>query len=180
MSIIYANRVFQLRQLRSIRRTLTDEATCLLVHAFVSSRLDYCNSLLFGMSNCLLNKLQRVQNAAARVTTGKRKFDHITPSLRVSLHCLPIHQRISYKLGLPVFKCLNGMAPQYLKELCIPASTITSRNLRSASKNDLFVPLTRYKTLGPHVFAISGPAFWNYFPEEIKLQGSQSISLKEN
>ena len=61
-----------------------------LVHAFVSSRLDYCKSLLSGIGDGLLTKLQTVQNAAARVVTGTRKFDHITPVLR-QLHWLPVH-----------------------------------------------------------------------------------------
>ena len=74
--------LFQLRQLRMVRSSLTLEAAKTLVHAFVSSRLDYCNSLLYGIGDGLLTKLQTVQNAAARVVTGTRKFDHITPVLR--------------------------------------------------------------------------------------------------
>ena len=76
----------QLRQLRQVRSSLTIETTKTLVHAFVSSRLDYCNSLLYGINNGLLKKLQAVQNAAARITTETRKFDHITPVLRELHH----------------------------------------------------------------------------------------------
>ena len=65
-----------------VRSSLTTETTETLVHAFISSRLDYCNSLLYGINDGLLKKLQAVQNAAARVTTKTRKFDHITPVLR--------------------------------------------------------------------------------------------------
>ena len=64
-----------------VRSSLTTETTETLVHAFISSRLDYCNSLLYGINDGLLKKLQAVQNAAARVTTKTRKFDHITPVL---------------------------------------------------------------------------------------------------
>ena len=70
-----------------------------LVHAFISSCLEYCNSLLYGVGDGLLKKLQAVQNAAARVVMGTNKFDHITPVLR-DLHWLPVRQRIKYKQGI--------------------------------------------------------------------------------
>ena len=73
---------FQLRQLRLIRSCLTIDSARTLVHHFISSRLDYCNSLLVGAADCVIRKLQGVQNAAARLVTGTRKFDHITPILR--------------------------------------------------------------------------------------------------
>lgn len=162
---------FQLRQLRTIRRSLTPEATTLLVHAFISSRVDYCNSLLFGTSAGLQNKLQRVQNAAARLIASKRKFDHITPVLRDTLHWLPIPQRIDYKLSMLVFKCLNGMGPRYLTELLIPVSSVDGRRqLRSAQKCDLVVPRTRCNTLGSRAFAVCGPVVWNSLPCDLRIQ----------
>jgi len=81
-------------------------------HAFISSRLDYCNSLLYGISDGLLTKIQTVQNAAARVVTGTRKFDHITPVLH-QLHWLPVLQQITFKLAMITFKRLNGLVPSY-------------------------------------------------------------------
>ena len=114
---------FQLRQLRLVRGSLTTDSVKTLVHAFISSRLDYCNSLLVGVSGDLLNRLQSVQNAAARMVTGTRKYDHITPVLR-GLHWLPIRQRVVYKVAMLVYKCLHGVAPSYLTEFCRPVSTI--------------------------------------------------------
>ena len=97
----------QLRQLRPVVRSLSVNATKTLVQAFISCRLDCCNSLLFGISDGLLHRLQSVQNAAARLVTGARRCDHITPVLR-QLHWLPVHQReIVFKIaGLvrPFFK----------------------------------------------------------------------------
>ncbi len=77
-----------------------------LVHTFMTSRLDYCNPLLGGCPASSINKLQIVQNAAARVLTRSRKYDHITPIVQ-SLHWLHIKFRISYKILLLACKALN-------------------------------------------------------------------------
>jgi len=99
-----------------VRSSQTSEAAKTLVHAFVSSRLDYCNSLLYGISDGLQTKLQTVQNAAACVVTGTRKFDHITPVLH-QLHWLPVWQRITFKLAMITYKCLHGLVPSYLADV---------------------------------------------------------------
>ncbi len=82
-----------------------------LIHAFITSRLDYCNALLGGCSARLINKLQLIQNAAARVLTKTRKYDHISPVLS-TLHWLPIKHCIHFKILLITYKALNGLAPQ--------------------------------------------------------------------
>ena len=80
------------------------------MHAFVSSRLDYCNSLLFGVTDSLVQRLQAVQNAAARLVSGTRRSEHITPVLR-QLHWLPVRERIEFKIAVLVYKALNGLSP---------------------------------------------------------------------
>ncbi len=87
-----------------------------LILAFMTSRLDYCNALLGGCSACLINKLQMVQNAAARVLTRTRKYDHISPVLS-TLHWLPIKHCIHLNILLNNYKALKGLAPQYLSEI---------------------------------------------------------------
>ena len=77
---------------------------------------DYCNAILYGLPNCDLDKLYSVQKLAARLITGIRKYDHITPLLK-QLHWLPVKRRIEYKIVSLVFKCLQGTAPEYLSEL---------------------------------------------------------------
>ena len=100
---------FYKRQLRSIKQSLTPDATRTLIHAFVGGWLDHCNSILAGVSSQLLQKLQ-IQNAAARLITGARRCDHMTPVLR-DLHWLPIRQRITFKTVVLAYKCQHGMAP---------------------------------------------------------------------
>jgi len=170
--------LFQLHQLRMVRSLLTLEAAKMLVHAFVSSRLDYCNSLLYGVSDGLLAKLQTVQNAAARVVTGTRKFDHITPVMH-QLHWLPVRQRITFKLAMITFKCLRG-ALSYLDDVCIPVSSVVSRwQLQSADSGTLVVPHTR-TTIGRRDFAVSIPATRNSLPVELRTLSLSSQTFVKN
>ncbi len=107
---------FHLRNISKLRNMLSVSDAEKLVHAFMTSRLDYCKALLGGCPASSINKLQVVKNAAARVLTRSRKYDHITPILQ-SLHWLPIKFRISYKILLLAYKALNDLAPAYLTSL---------------------------------------------------------------
>src|SRR6218665_515578 len=158
---------YQLRQLRVIRGSLSTETCMALVHAFVSSRLDYCNSLFAGLSDDRINKLQSVLRSAAHLVLRKEKFDHFTDDLRDQLHWLPIRQRIQYKLGLLIYKCLHGDAPSYLTDM-IPRVGKGSQRLRSAAHGNLAVPPTRTVRMGLRSFAVSGPTLWNSSPVELK------------
>ena len=91
----YVTYVFQLRQLRPFTRSLTTEAAKTLVQAFISCRLDYCNSLLYGVTDNVMRRVQSLQNAAARLITGARRRDHITPVL-CQLHWLPVRWRVEF------------------------------------------------------------------------------------
>lgn len=153
---------YQLRQLRTIRRTLTLDAAKTLVHASVTSRLDYCNSVLSGVANVHLKRLQLVLNASARLIVRNRKFDRITATLRDDLHWLPIINRIEFKTCLFIYKCLHQSAPDYLSQLCIPVASIPGRERgRAAARGDLDIPRTNTKTYGPRSFSIAGPTIWN-------------------
>ena len=109
----------QLRSIAIIRRSITTAACRTIVHALVMSRLDYCNALLYGLPDAQLQKLQLVQNSAARLVTGTRRPEHITPVL-FALHWLPIRQRIQFKLLLLVYRCTHQLAPDYLTDLVVP------------------------------------------------------------
>ena len=99
-----------------IRKFLSRSTAEKLVHALISSRLDYGNSLLYGISNFLMDRIQSVQKAAARVVTRTKKRDHITPVLK-ELHWLPVSMRIEYKLLMFTYKALHGLSPPYMREL---------------------------------------------------------------
>ena len=160
---------YYLRQLRTVRRALTHDSAKMLAHAFVSSRVDYCNSILFGASAHVLRKMQAVLNATARLVCGLGPFDHITPAMRDDLHWLPVRQRIEYKIALLVYKCLHGAAPVYLSDYCVVITETDKRhNLRSISRGDLLQPRTRTHRLSPRSFRYSGPSVWNSLPATIR------------
>ena len=119
-----------LYNLRRIKKFLSLDCPHILVNAFVTSHLNYCHSLLYGLPHNLLCKLQRVQNAAARLICNVGRFSHITPTL-FSLHWLPIRNRIQFKFLLFTYKALNGLAPAYITEL-LKLKTIPRYNLGSS------------------------------------------------
>ena len=106
----------ELRRIGHLRRHLTVDATKKLVSSFVLSRLDYCNSLLAGLPENRLDRLQRVQNNAARLVLGRRGRDHAKPLLR-SLHWLPARARIEYKIFTLCYRSRDSSAPAYLSDL---------------------------------------------------------------
>ena len=107
-----------LYKINKIREFLTEETTKTLIHTFVSSHLDYCNSLLYGIPQYQMNRLQRVLNAAARLTCRLPRFAHVTTAL-FRLHWLPIRYRILYKIALLAFKVLKRTALSYLSDLLV-------------------------------------------------------------
>ena len=155
-----------IRQISSIRKFLTIQATKTLVCAFVLSRLDYCNALLSGCPQHLIDKLQKVQNAAARLILQARKREHITPLLH-SLHWLPIQARIDYKLSVLCYNFFSGSSPHYL------SSTLTvytpRRTLRSSSDTlTLDVPRVRSAKFGERSFSYCASKTWNSLPLQIR------------
>ena len=145
---------FHLRNIAKIRKFLTHRQCEILIHAFISSKLDYCNILLSGLQQSQINRLQHVQTSAARLLTATSRYDHVTPVLR-SFHWLPVSARIDFKILLLVFKVLNGLGPLYLSELLEPY--IPKRNLRSSKKKLLIVSKCNLKTYGYRAFSHRAP-----------------------
>ena len=156
---------YHLRNIGSVRKYLTSDSAAQIIHAFVTSRLDYCNSLLAGIPASSVARLQKIQNTAARIITLSRKLDHITPVL-VQLHWLPVPLRIQFKILLITFKIRLGSAPSYLSDLV--SDYKPGRTLRSASKMLLTVPKSNLQTYGDRAFSIYAPKLWNDLPKDIK------------
>ena len=169
---------YHLRRLRSIRRHLGRDVTARLVSAFVISRLDYCNSVLAHLPASTLAPLQRVLNAAARLVMDLKPRDHVSPAL-YELHWLPISERINFKLCILVHHAINGRAPSYLTELVTSVVDIPGRaTLRSAAKQDLFVPRTRLVS-SERAFSVAGPKAWNKLPVDIRLTTDTKLFKKK-
>ena len=115
-----------------VRRYLNVESTEKLVHALVTSRLDNCNAVLFGLPDHLIKRLQYVLNAAARLVSLTNKYDHIT-RVMMQLHWLPVKERVNFKILLTTFKALHGLNPLYLRELISPYQP--RRALRSSNQS---------------------------------------------
>ncbi|KAI5104189.1 hypothetical protein C0J45_5815, partial [Silurus meridionalis] len=160
---------FHLRNISKLRNMLSISDAEKLVHAFMTSRIDYCNALLGGCPASLINKLQLVQNAAARVLTRSRKYDHITPILS-SLHWLPVKFRIDYKLL--TYKTLNGLATMYLSSLLIRYNP--SHSLKSQNFGLLVVPRIAKSTKGGRAFSHLAPKLWNSLPDSVR--GSDTLT----
>ena len=130
---------YHIRNIRHIRKYLDVKSTETMVHAFITNKLDYCNSLLYGLPDCQIQKLQRVQNAAARIITGIKRYDHITPALK-ELHWLPVQQRIEFKILLLTYKALNNMAPSYITSM-FTMQVQERYSLRSNTSLQLKIPI---------------------------------------
>ena len=158
---------YYLHNLSRIRKYLDKKTTECLVHAFITSRLDYCNSLLYGLPDRLISKLQRVQNAVARLVYKAPRFCHTSPILE-ELQWLPIKDKIKLKVILITFKAIKGAAPNYLQEL-ISFKGNSSYGLRSNDSFLLAQPGRRTLTaLGDRTFAVAAPTLWNCLPVELR------------
>ena len=167
-----ASAFYYLYNIRHIRKYLSHESTERLVHAFITSRLDYCNGLLYGAPEYQIKKLQRVMNASARLVYRAPKYCLITPLLR-ELHWLPVRLRVDFKILLVTLKVLHGVAPIYLKDLVsvLPDSHYQLRR----NNNGILLERPRLrtkKTMGDRAFSIAAPILWNSLPLPIRQETS--------
>jgi hypothetical protein len=156
---------FNIRALRHIRPMLDKTVANTVACSIVSTRLDYCNSLLYGASAHNIQRLQRVQNTLARVVTGTKRRDHIRPVLR-DLHWLPVAQRIEYKVALITHKVLSTGQPQYLRNLATEYKP--TRQLRSEGQRLLAKPTGLSSALASRCFTRASETVWNSLPEPVR------------
>jgi len=164
----------ELRQLRRIRRSVNRDSAATLVHAFVTSRVDYCNAFFAAGPKVTTNKLQQILNAAAHVVTGTRKFDRgLSQLLHTELHWLDVPERVKYKLSVMVHWCLGGCAPQYwrrtvFRSLQLPPGSICILLFR----HQLAVPSHRLST-------VWSSGFCNCRPDDVELTANTPSSCGE-
>ena len=151
----------ELRRIASLRPYLSKKATKRLISALVTSRLDYCNSVLTGLPSEQITQLQRVQNSAARLVLKKKKCEHITPLLK-ELHWLPVKFRCQFKTATLAYRHFDGTLPKYLSDSLHTYQS--SRSLRSSSEKLLLVPKRNLKTVGDQSFSFLAPTIWNSLP----------------
>ena len=126
--------------------------------SLVLSWLDYGCATLAGLPSQLLDRLQSVQNAAARLIFGASQQVHVTPLL-CSLHWLRMPEQIAFRLAVLVYRCLLGTAPAYLSADLLRVSDVGPRQrLRSAMTSALVGRRTQHSTIGDHAFAAAAPA----------------------
>lgn len=154
-----------IRQLRQIRSSLDTNSAIILANSLVTSRLDYCNSLYYGLPDFSIYRLQRVQNALARVVLPFiKRYDHITPALQ-RLHWLPIKERIIFKIATLTFKTLHNHQPSYLNQVIIRHNP--TRSLRTLHQNQLARPTITSEN-GRRSFAYAAPFIWNNLPATLR------------
>ena len=162
---------FELCRLASIRRFLTSTATATVVSAFVLSRIDYCNSLLFGSTHDVTSHLQRIQNYAARVILLLPKSSNIATHLR-SLYWLPVKVRSTYKIACSCYLCHSSTSPSYVADMLQKKPSYTRSN--SCTMPLLNRPAHRKATLGDRSFSFASSSVWNSIPNDVRCAPSLS------
>ena len=158
---------FQLFKIGEIRKYLSVDTTATLVHSLITSRLDCANAILYGLPEKQLDRLQRIQNSAARLVVKVGKHEHIRPIL-TKLHWLPIRERIVFKILIMTFKILINRAPHYLQALIAERKT-EGHALRSNECLLLDVPLI-LPARSQQAFSVAAPVLWNGLPRDLHLR----------
>jgi len=168
-----------LRRLRSIRRLVSQPVLLSLVTSLIITRLDYGSATLAGLPGHLLDSLQSVLNAAARLVCYAQKYDHVTHLLR-DLHWLQVPERMQFRLAVLVFRCRNNMAPPFLlRDLQWTDKAELLRRLWSDSQQRLIIPRMRLRTIGDRSFHVTAARAWNSLPTSVTTATSLA-SFKNN
>ena len=164
----------ELRRLTSIRRFLTSTATATLVSVFALSRIDYCNSLLFGSIHDVTSNLQRILNNAARVILRLPMSSSITVHLK-SIHWLPVKVRSTYKIACLYYHFHSFTAPSYVTDM-LHKKPLHTRNTRTSSYTMPLLkrPAHSKETLGDRSFSFASSSVWNSIPNDVRCAPSLS------
>ena len=155
-----------MRNLNRIRKFLDTDTCHNIVRTLILSKLDYCNSLLYGIDKKHLNRLQVLQNKCARLILKQPSRTHASPLLQ-SLHWLPIKKRILFKLIVQAFKAFQFSSPGYLAPYFQSRVHKTKYSLRSDLAITFEVPRAK-KQAGDRAFSVAGPHLWNGLPSSVR------------
>ena len=159
--------MINIQRIKLICRYLTEDSVKTLMMGLVMSHLDYCNTVLAGLPDILIKRMQCVQNIAAKMILQRGKMDSPTQCLK-ELYWLLIRCRVKHKILTLVHKCLHGSAPGYLQELLSTAECKHDGLQSESDTRKLFGPLVKRKTFAERSFAIQGPKLWNSLPLELR------------
>jgi hypothetical protein len=166
-------RAYHLKAFKHIRKSLDKSTANMIACSYIASRLDYCNAVLAGVTDHNIMRLQRVQNAAAKVVLNVHGRTNSAACLQ-ELHWLPITQRIRYKIALTVYKTLTTNQPAYLKSMLSISEPV--RSLRSSS-NGVMLDVPFCKTVNAaRAFSINAPRIWNALPKGVR----DSLSITDD
>ena len=165
---------YHLRNIAFVRKYLDVNTTKMLIHNHVIGKLDYCNSLYYGLPNILLRKLQLIMNRAARLIMGLPVRASITPAL-IDLHWLPIKARIIYKLCIMTYQALNSEKPQYMRDMLVDFSVNTDMTLRHGNVLHRLNEPRCNSGIGFRAFEKSAPRLYNKLPVSVK--NSDNINI---
>ena len=166
---------FKIRNISSMKSILSYDSMKPLVTSLVLSLLDSCNSLLAGITEQTILKLQKAQNYVARLILGRPRSESAKSILK-TLHWLPVKARIEYKISVLRYNTLHSSMPSYLKNLL--NSYVPERVLRSQDSKLLIVPKSNLKIFGDRAFTVTGPIIWNSLPLSLRTAGSFAIFKK--
>ena len=159
--------MLSLRDLRRIRDTLDFATASTIATALVHSKLDYCNSLYYGLPAYQIDRLQSIQNSLARTVCRTSKFSHITPTLQ-SLHWLKVRERIEYKVLSLTYSCLQFHQPSYLSDLL----TVQSNTYYTRSSTSVTLKRPAVVRAAVRSFVHTAPALWNSVPSALRQPAS--------
>ena len=167
---------FHIRNIGKIRNLLSYNACSTIIHALISCRLDYCNSLLYNVPTLKTDRLQRFQNQCARILTKSQRREHITPVLK-SLQWLKIQDRITYKILMLTYKSYYNIAPTYLCELISRRESSVNTRLGSDQHQLIMPPISKdcSNTFLERSFINSAPCECNKLSECIRTSSFDSF-----
>jgi hypothetical protein len=175
VSTVCSSSYFTLKKLNRVKHYIDADTKKVLSQGLVMSKVDYCNSLLVGAPKQELKRLQSIQNMCERFVTGLKKYDHVSPTLR-SLHWLKIPFRAEYKILVLMFKCVHGLAPEYLTDML---ELSHHRQLRSSSVGKLPIPVKcSLSSTFNRCFVQIAPRRWNALPQALRSEGMSLESFK--